>query len=98
MSPEFEFDTSRKKNAASLPRNKTLNSLLVKSGVIKLAKGLVPRKLRQNLSGVLYSSKNLPSLATEEVSYLRGYYLSEVNGLCSLINRDLTSIWQEFKS
>ncbi|NND94109.1 MAG: sulfotransferase [Flavobacteriales bacterium] len=98
VSPEFEFDTSGKKNAASLPRNKTLNSLLVKSGAIKLAKDLVPRKLRQNLSGVLYSSKNLPSLATEEISYLRGYYLSEINGLCSLINRDLTSIWQEFKS
>ncbi|MDA0713695.1 MAG: sulfotransferase [Bacteroidetes bacterium] len=93
----FQFDVSSKKNTASLPRSASLNALLVKTGVIKTLKGMVPKQLRGSLAKVLYSDKDLPSIAAEEKAYLVRYYASEVRLLSSLIEVDASNYWPQFK-
>ena len=62
----FQFDFSQISNAASMPRNKALNSLLVESGAISRAKKIVPRKFRKHFANVLYSDKKLPEITESE--------------------------------
>jgi hypothetical protein len=93
----FTFDFSSKKNTASLPRSAALNKVLVKSGVIKTLKGLVPKSLRSSFAKVLYSDKDLPSISDEEKAYLTSYYKEEVQQLSKLLNIEASDYWPEFR-
>lgn len=98
IDPDFAFDFSTESNKASLPRNAALNSLLVKSGAVKFAKGMTPKRLRSKLAGVLYSDKNIPEIRPEDRKVLRDFYADEVAALSRLLKTDKPyTLWKDFK-
>lgn len=98
IDPNFPFDFSTKSNKASLPRNAAVNSLLVKSGAVKFAKGITPKRLRSKLAGVLYSDKHIPEMPSQDRKMLHDFYADEVAALVRLLKTDKpNTLWSDFK-
>lgn len=91
-------DTGERFNEASLPRSPMLNRLLVRSGVLRRAKDLVPRGLRGRLQALLYSKASMPELPLAQAEELWQYYAADVDRLSELMGRDLRKIWGNYRS
>ena len=87
------IDTDRRSNAAAVPRNAALNSLLVKSGTLKAVKDMVPRGMRGSFKKMLYSRKDMPRLPRTEALELWTHYAPGVARLQSVTGLDLSKTW-----
>lgn len=87
------LDLGGKFNEAALPRNATLNRMLVRSGVLASVKALVPRKFRSGFKQLLYSGRSLPNLPAGHAEELWKYYADDVDALSAMIGRDLRQWW-----
>ena len=93
VEPVEDLDVSGKFNEAAVPRNATLNRLLVRSGAISAVKGLVPRNLRGGFKEMLYSKKDMPTLPAEQAATLWKRYEPDVDRLSDMIGKDLRQWW-----
>lgn len=93
VTPDVPINTSKQMNTAAMPRFKKLNNLMVQTGVMKSAKNLLGRKARQQLKGLLYSSKNIPKMDAASRAYLIDFYHSEVEQLSNFLERDMLFYW-----
>jgi hypothetical protein len=92
----LQFDFSKKSNVSALPRSKTVNKILIESGLLHRAKKLTPKSMRSVFSGILYSKDKIPEMTDTERNWLIDYYRKEVNDLADLLNVDLFKKWPEF--
>lgn len=90
--PDVVINTDRQSNAAAVPRNAVLNSLLVRTGALKAVKDMVPRGMRGSFKKVLYSRKGMPRLPKQEALQLWEHYAPGVARLASATGTDL-SLW-----
>ncbi|MEO8734385.1 MAG: hypothetical protein ABI373_08640, partial [Flavobacteriales bacterium] len=90
---ELSLDGSERFNEAAVPRNATLNRFLVRSGVLRRVKDMVPRSMRGGFKDLLYSKESMPSMSPAQAQELGSYYADDVARLSELIGRDLRSIW-----
>ncbi len=90
---ELSLDGSERFNEAAVPRNATLNRLLVRSGVLRRVKDMVPRSMRGGFKDLLYSKESMPSMSPAQAQELGSYYADDVASLSELIGRDLRSMW-----
>lgn len=87
------LDLGGKFNEAALPRNATINRLLVRSGALAKVKALVPRKFRSGFKQILYSGRSLPELPAAQAEELWKYYASDVDALSAMIGMNLRQWW-----
>lgn len=95
---DFAFDFSVESNKASMPRNKTLNKLLVSSGLLNGVKNLTPKPIRKHFAKVLYSENKIPKLSAADREWLQEWYRAEVKKLADLLGDEVYTHWPEFKT
>jgi hypothetical protein len=93
VAEEVMVDTGKSSNAAAVPRNPAINGLLVRSGVLKAAKDLVPRNMRGSFKNLLYSKKDMPRMPREHAVRLWEHYAPGVERLQAVTGLDLKAVW-----
>ena len=92
VDPDVQINTSRKHNAAAIPRSMALNQVLWPSVVA--AQSLVPRRWRGTgvLAAVVSKTyRSAPRLAPEVHQYLREIYREDIMRTAELIGRNLSA-------
>jgi Sulfotransferase family len=93
VDPQVPIDFSERHNSAAMPRHQALNSVLVKSGVLKTVKDLVPRGGREMFKRMLYSEDNVPKLDHQTANALWSEYATDVSELGDMLGKDLLTYW-----
>ncbi|NND77506.1 MAG: sulfotransferase [Flavobacteriales bacterium] len=91
VSEDVKLDT-QVFNVARKPRSKYLNYFLSRTGILKLARSIVPKAKRGKYKQMLSKKGGFVPISAEDEAYLRAHYASEVKDLKALLNIDL-NIW-----
>ncbi|MGK7920298.1 MAG: sulfotransferase domain-containing protein [Trichodesmium sp.] len=96
----FTPDTSKRSQAAAVPKNQTLNNLLqtknpIRTAIASTLKVVMPLEMRHKLRSSLIKAnsagKELKPLSSEERKILIDFYREDILKLQDLIERDLSS-------
>jgi hypothetical protein len=87
------INTDQHSNTAALPRSAAMNAMLVRTGVLKTVKDLVPRGMRSGLKNVLYTRKGMPQLPRDEALRLWQHFAPGVERLQVMTGIDVSKRW-----
>ena len=86
-----KVDLPEKVNQAALPRFRTLNYLLFRSGLVSKLKRVAPIKMISYAENLLFTNSSIPVLRQEESHFLKELYRDDIGRLADLLQRDLSN-------
>lgn len=87
--PAMEIDTEKVHNPGEVPKHPGLNKFIYRSGIAKLAKGILPKSMKSGIKSRMLS-KDKPQISDKDRQFLLDLYQEDILATQKLINRDLS--------